>query len=264
MSEAAGVEQSLFTKVGPLPAWLWGVLIVGGYFAYEHFSSSSDTSATGTDTAADDTTDDGSGDYGDTGYTDGYVPEDATDLGTDTTGEYTGASQVSGIATYATNQQWLIGAINSLRAQGYPAGPVTTALTLYIQGKRITAQDATYVNAAIQSIGPPPEPRPINTGSTTTGSTGSGTGTKTTTAVPKAPQIAAGRVTKTSITIKWPSVPGAVNYQVVAGSKVHLQKGRSYTLTGLHSGTSHQFYVRARNSHGVLGPESNHLTVKTK
>jgi hypothetical protein len=160
MSELGGVERTLTNDVGPLPAWAWGLIAVAGWLIYEHMAGGASSAVADDGSTDDDSSDDSSGDSSDDGTDDSG--DGSGDVGDVTAGTVTGASAGGVVVgTYTTNQQWLIAAIDALRAEGLPAGPVTTALTRYIHGEKVTAKEAGYVNAAISAIGPPPTPRQI-------------------------------------------------------------------------------------------------------
>lgn len=260
MSEtAADVGGALTSHVGPLPAWGWAAIALAGYFAYEHFASGSNA-ATVADTAdsgtADDTEADSTGDgsaYGDVADNSGDYGDYASGTNGDAGGVIYGTTGTGTVVTvYTTNQQWLIAAINALRAGGNSVGPATTALTLYLRGSKLTANEIRYVNAAIQLIGPPPNPLPIKGG-----------GTATVAGTLAAPKVTLASKTKTSVRVTWTPVKGATSYQVNHDGRVIRSVTRGYTLRGLKSKSSHTISVRAAKG-STLGPPSNHLQVTTK
>lgn len=263
MSEIA---EDLTNKVGPLPAWAWGGIALAAYFAYEHFVQGSVSSAA-TDTSDSGTADDTTGDTTDDGTDDGTgLVDDGLDNTDDSGGDFGdigsgndgnaggviyGTTTTGTVVTnYSTNQQWLIAAIDALRSQGDSASLATTALTLYLRGSKLTANEGQYVNAAIESIGPPPNPLPIKTGGTAAGALA-------------APKVTLSSKTKTSFRVTWTAVSGATGYQVNHDGKVVKSLTRSYTVRGLKSKSSHTISVRAAKG-SALGAPSNRLQVVTK
>lgn len=138
-------KPDLFSKIGPLPAWAWGAIVVGGYLIYRRMTA--------------------------------YRPVPTVDpgvAGDALAGEFTGVNAgggggiiaggggtgVSG-SRYTTNNGWGVSVIGLLSGMGYPAGAVTTAITSYLLGLPLTAAEASIVQDAIANFGPPPEPLPI-------------------------------------------------------------------------------------------------------
>ena len=152
----------LFAKVGPLPAWAWGAIAVGGYLYWSHRQSvvsvpTGDGTVDTTDTSAvPDVT--STNDYG---YSSSGV--DPTSAGYDYSsvndGSYTGTT--TGTA-FGSNQEWGVKAITTLISAGIPASTATSGVTLYLAGSGLTADQANAVNEAITLIGPPPLPMPVN------------------------------------------------------------------------------------------------------
>lgn len=43
MAEPQGIKERLTAKAGPLPVWLWAVVILGAFLAWQHFRGGGDT-----------------------------------------------------------------------------------------------------------------------------------------------------------------------------------------------------------------------------
>lgn len=158
-------KPDLFSKVGPLPAWAWGAIVVVGFLAYRHFGSKApaavdpgnlvDGSLT---SPATDFADSGSGGGG--GAVTSYDPSSSGyNYGDVLAGSYTGSTTG---AVFSTNQQWGVYAVNNLPKQGYAAGEVVSAITFYLAGMPLTSNQAAIVQAALSNYGSPPLPLPIN------------------------------------------------------------------------------------------------------
>lgn len=101
------------------------------------------------------------------------------------------------------------------------------------------------------------------------GSTGGGTGTGGgggTTVMPAPANVTASGATASSMVIAWGSVSGASSYNVYRnGAKVNAiaLTATSYTDTGLATGTSYSWIVRAVDSTGVEGTASTAVNAST-
>lgn len=148
----------LFSKVGPLPAWAWGAVVVGGYIVYQHMHSGVPPQA------LDNPMETGSDPYAD-GATSGGLPSiDPSTAGYNyqdvLSGSYEGTTTGSG-TRYSTNQQWAISVISNLTSMGFSASLVTTAVSKYLAGQALTSSESQAINAAITNFGPPPLPLPV-------------------------------------------------------------------------------------------------------
>jgi len=156
------IGAAVTRKIGPLPAWAYGVIIVIGVYAYYYFtgkSTSSGTSAPTTDTA----------DYG---ATDGSVPLGDEGSGSSVVGG-SGTAATSGTDTPTDNASWLARSVSYLVGFNYDALTVSNALTKYLTGDPLTFSEKALVAQAIARFGVPPEGAPVST--TTGGTTGGGT-----------------------------------------------------------------------------------------
>lgn len=238
----------LFSKVGPLPAWGWGVLAVGGYLFWSHrqpatVPDTTDATMTGADTAAQDPA-----------YADGLLsPVSSADAGYNygdvLAGQYTGT--VAG-STFVSNQQWAAYVIQNMVALGFPASTTTTAVTHYLSGGRLTAAEAQIINQAITNFGPPPLPQPLNVIAPTVAPTGA----------PAAPHLS-GHSANGHAVFSWPKVANAVAYQIVyRGTAGRITRGLSYTSgkyrKGYHYGP---LAVKAIGSNGKVSGASNPVSV---
>lgn len=153
----------LFSKIGPLPAWAWASMVVGGYLVYTHINAGGPIVSDGTDNL-------------DTGYGDenagtdfGGGSEAALDYygggGGYNYGDVLSGDYDSGIAgsTFTSNQQWGLYAISALIAHGTGAATATSAISHYLAGTSLTNDEAAAINAAITLVGPPPLPLPLST-----------------------------------------------------------------------------------------------------
>lgn len=155
--DGPGGMPDLFAKIGPLPAWAWGALAVGGYIFWSHrqgtpvaapLDGGGDTSAVPDATSTNDYGYGSTVDPSSAGYNYGDVNQ----------GGYTGT--VTGTA-FTSNQEWGVKAIQTLVATGIPASTATSGITLYLSGAPLTSDQANAVSTAITLIGPPPLPMPI-------------------------------------------------------------------------------------------------------
>ena len=128
------VKKSLSHKIGPLPVGVWIAAIAGGlliaYFVRKR-------SAAG-DAAAGD--------------------ERNTDTAPGVGGGALGVGGVVDMTQRPTdNQSWLNIAVERLVGKGYNPLVVYSALSRYLAGGTLSAQDQAIVSAAIRELGPPPE-----------------------------------------------------------------------------------------------------------
>jgi LysM repeat protein len=156
-------KPDLFSKIGPLPAWAWGAVVVVGYLAYKHFSGGSATAVQVTDSPVDSTTTDGTdGTIVDQSNPDSYDPSTSGYNYSDVLeGNYTGTTAGTG-TSFSTNQQWAISCISNMSKMGMSSSLVTTAITLYLAGQSLTPAEASVVSLAITDFGPPPLPLPVS------------------------------------------------------------------------------------------------------
>jgi hypothetical protein len=261
MSEGLGTHSpDLFSKVGPLPAWAWGAIVIGGYLAYTHFTASSVPAAVdatdGTDNTADNL------DTGDPSQVDASGVDSPLDpsvagysYGDVNSGDYGGT--VSG-TTFTSNQQWAVYAINGLVRQGYPVSTTTTAITYYLAGKPLTAQEASIVQAAISSFGTPPLPMPVTLVSTSPASSGT---------LP-APHVTGAAIAGHKARLTWNRISGAQAYQVdrvtpTGGTSVVTSPSYT-TAVAWKPGKRLTFRVRAVTFTGKHSAWSNQVTVTIK
>lgn len=154
------VVGKLTAKVGPLPAWGWAVVVVGGAGVYLYIRNQTG-GTTAIPTAVIDS-DPGTvepnigGSSGSSGPTD-FVP---------TIGSY----------SVTTNQQWRAIVSKGLLQSGYPAGKVSHMLTVYLNGEGapLPADEYDIWEKAIAAYGEPPDAPPPPT-KQTVASGGSGT-----------------------------------------------------------------------------------------
>lgn len=151
-----GEPLDLTAKLGPLPYWEWAVGAIAVYFVYSHFLHPKVTVATAPN-PTDAVVDDGSGDVtGDILGGSGSGSSGSTDYSGDTSG-------LSGLAA-PTNLSWLHNAIDGLLGSQYNSADINDALTNWMAGNPITADQRAIVAAAIEKFGAPPTPIPTNNG----------------------------------------------------------------------------------------------------
>lgn len=136
-----GFTGSLTHKLGPLPVYAWGLIGAGifvGYYVYKKRTSSSGDSATGSaaDLLAGGSTDGGSG-----------TGELAT------TG---GSSTGNGGSDSPSLAQWGANVSNWLAGQGATPQDADNAISAYINGQTLTADQETLVNKGLAQFGAPP------------------------------------------------------------------------------------------------------------
>ena len=114
-------------KIGPMPVWMWGALIVGAYYWYKNYGpGATAATTTGTTTVVQSGGQSASGPY------------------------YTGSQ-------YTTNGQWEAAAINYLVGESIPPDQASMAIYNYLHSKTLTAQEQKDVNLAIEGVGTPPK-----------------------------------------------------------------------------------------------------------
>lgn len=148
---ALDVGEALTRKIGPLPAWAYGAIVLGGVWAVYLWRKQS--------------TDEGSDD-------DGFADELGIGASVDLSGhlEDTGLDGVTGVGSGTggeattptskpkTNAQWLEQAVNYLtNSFGYDRNEVVDAVYAYLQGKSLSVSQWAIVNLARAHIGDPPE-----------------------------------------------------------------------------------------------------------
>lgn len=252
----------LFAKVGPLPAWAWGLIAVGGYTLWSHMHSSKAT-ATEPDTT-DPTTQDIGSDAG-AGLGGSFLtPDNPSDAGYNygdvLAGDYSGtvvpSSTANGSSQFQSNQAWGVYAIEFMVQQGYSASTVTNAITHYLAGSALTAAEMQVVSAAVSLIGPPPLPLPLNAVSTPT-PTATG---------PLAAPVLHGSSVNHRATFTWTRVPGAQWYVVRVKGIASRVKFTGTTWNSTQQTVGHKYgpvTVQAMAT-GRSSAQSNAVTVVIK
>lgn len=166
------VTESLTAKVGPLPAWAWGLGLGGtivGIRWYRNRSTPVPTEAAGTSASEGGA----GGEPGGLPTIDG--PEGATMSG-GVVGSYSipstyqanpgGVITADGTASGSpddgplNNAEWRERAFDALRAKGYGTVPASTALSKYLSSAPLTAADEAMIAYVLQMVGEPPEGAP--------------------------------------------------------------------------------------------------------
>lgn len=156
-------EKLLGRQIGPLPAGGWVVaLFGGGIIAYYIWKRQKSSSAAAAAAGASQTTPSSS--------TQG-VPGATGDLGSGALGLGSVLSLPNGVAfqsgfapslqpssPFTTDAQWSTAATSQLIQAGYDALTVNKALSDYINGNTMTAQEQQILDVALKAVGPPPIP----------------------------------------------------------------------------------------------------------
>lgn len=127
------IGNTLQSKMGPFPVWVWGVLLGGAFVAFYWFSNrgSVTTDETTTDTVATP-----SGDFS-------TVPVLPSGDG--------------GVQDESTNAEWLMQAVQAVANAGVSSVTAQTALMKYLNGDPLTASETQIVDRALSKVGLPPE-----------------------------------------------------------------------------------------------------------
>lgn len=143
------IGSELKSKAGPLPVWVWGVLIGGVLVGYMYWHKSRtataptsvDVSGTGVDDAL------STGDAGTTTAGSVGTPSEATTSG------------------LSSNQTWEAQALTQLTGSGATPLAAQQALENYLSGASLSGDEQTLINQALGSLGLPPEgvSGPVNT-----------------------------------------------------------------------------------------------------
>lgn len=281
MAEAPskGSMGFLGQKVGPLPLGVWLLAAVAIWYYVSKKNAPAPSSATGGTTGTY-----GTDPAGNTGYINpvtGFVygtPQDAQAAnGTGAVAQNTSGT-VNGSGGYTDDSQWGAAAVNFLVGRGDDPTAANQAVTLYLSGQSLTAQQQAMVNSSIQSIGAPPElPGPTDKnpgtivnppGTPSPGQTTPPPGSGGTAPPPppaggsggskklSAPSVHVTHVTSNSVSAKWNAVSGATSYvvQVTYQSKTYKQvttKTPTVTITGLRPNSSMHINVTAKGPNGA-------------
>ena len=155
--------EDLNDKIGPLPAWAWGGIIVGGVLIF-HFirsrqqAASVQVPAPGADATADPTASDNgatSSEFSANPYTQAYQDYITSDPTNPAYPVSVGGS--SGVPAPITDAQWGRVASDGLIGQGNDPTIVTSAITKYLSGQSLSAAEDAVIGKALQLFGSPPE-----------------------------------------------------------------------------------------------------------
>jgi LysM repeat protein len=137
-------EGALTRKVGPLPAWGWLLIVVGGAWGYYLWKKRTSGTTAAATVATPNTTDSSGASAFDSANASANQSANATP----------GISQ----PTPETNADWAIRAANGIAAMGtYSDTDVSNALAVLLAGGTLTPTQATIVNLAETMYGVPPE-----------------------------------------------------------------------------------------------------------
>lgn len=171
-------------KAGPLPIWVW-LVILGGIVYYIRSKQSGSSLFGGTGSATPNLQKDPAGNIGTIDPATGYVygtPEDNAALAANNAGVSGpgGASGGTVAGSYTNDADWGRAAINYLVGLGVDPTQANEAIQQFLSGQQLTSQQQSDVNLAIQSLGAPPQPPgPVGTppGQVVTPPGGTGAGT---------------------------------------------------------------------------------------
>jgi hypothetical protein len=157
--DTSTMKPDFFSKIGPLPAWAWGAMVVGAFLLYRRFSGARPPAAIDPgNLVVGPEVQDGE-DWNSAGSMGGVGPASSGyNYGDVLSGSYTGTT---GGTVFTTNQMWGVYAINNLPKLGYSAGETVSAITFYLAGMPLTAAQSQIIQAAILNFGSPPLPMPV-------------------------------------------------------------------------------------------------------
>lgn len=135
--------DKLTAKIGPLPAYMWGLILGGLLLAYMWWSRRKSAAAGAAQVVT--TT----GTPFDVPSTGGLSPAGGVSTGTDTTG-------TSGSSPWGTNALWEASALAALSGSGVSPLAAQIALEKYLNGVSLSTADQQIVNLALSKQGAPP------------------------------------------------------------------------------------------------------------
>lgn len=136
-------------------------------------------------------------------------------------------------------------------------GTVSSTVGKYLARVPLSSDEADFIRQAWAARGKPPE-GPANFTLTSDGNT---TGSTTMPSVPAG--LTVGTVTSSSVALDWTDSSDAKSYQVFrGGAQVGTPTSSAYTDTGLASGTSYSYTVKAVNGSNISAASSA-VTAKT-
>lgn len=250
------ITDALTTKIGPLPAWVYGLSLGVGINAVRWYRNRNAPAAEpvsdGTDDAAGATPDtptgydSGLGFVSAPGTVGGYTMPTSYQANpggviVDSNGGTTAPTVASGPLN---NGDWQRRSFDVLVAEGYAPTSVQTALTKYLTGEPVTAAEEAMVSMALRRVGSPPEGAP-----SLTRATGSTSGAPATAPTSPAPPIEAPFVR--------PAWLGSARFVKGSGPAIYL-----VTDQGLEWVPSEEAFKALGGSFGRQGePPVNYLTV---
>lgn len=167
--------------------------------------------------------------------------------------QYAGAGDLSGPpSTPTVNSEWTALVVDRLVQQGWEGSVVQAALGLYLTSQPLTAQQETIVRAAIAVAGRPP----VGTYSIihSTAPSSKPPAQKPPVGISAPHGFRASAVTRSSATLSWQPVSGAVRYELQRqwGSRAVQDIGDTTNayFTGLRPGGKYTVWVRAVDSDG--------------
>lgn len=146
----ATLQETLTRKVGPLPVWAYGAVVVVGAWLWFYFKGG---------TGGDGGTTPGAG-YPDESVSDGGIIDDSGD----NSGLVGGGGNGPPGSAIASNQAWYQLASSFLVGFGYDGVTVGNALTKYLIGEKLSTTERALVSQAIARYGLPPEGVPPSDG----------------------------------------------------------------------------------------------------
>lgn len=156
------VNTDLTAKIGPLPAWAWGAIVVVGAIVLQRIRASraaaSAPPATANATADPTLSDPTSGVDPSSEFSSNPFTQAAQDfLTSDPTNTAFPATLQNGLPAPLTNAQWAKAAANSIIGSGADPLAVESALSDYVNGNSLSAAEQSIVSQALSLLGSPPE-----------------------------------------------------------------------------------------------------------
>ena len=141
MPDGPGLETKLTKKIGPLPAYMWGVILGGLILVYMWYTRNKANAATAAPTTT-------------TVPTDTLSSTGLSAAGTSGTSTDTGSSTTSSL--WSTNALWESQALTSLAGSGVSPLTAQVALENYLNGMPLTTQQQDIINTVLGKLGAPP------------------------------------------------------------------------------------------------------------
>jgi hypothetical protein len=159
--------EALTGKLGPLPAWAWGLLAGGAIIVVRKLRGGSSGGAVNSQPGP------YSGSAGDDADLAAVqLPSSYTVPGGGSSGSGSGSAgipQPAALPSYADNNAWQVAAVNALAARQFSPAAVSGALGSWLSGDSLSSDQLRIVDAAIIAVGAPPSPAPAPVGGSSGG-----------------------------------------------------------------------------------------------